>query len=137
MDYSINPNGDGACTNYFARNQSNLDIKIKGAYSKHIVNRFVCEGGADFMQAVQNQRENINAQSGRFFQRIGSTMYSVNVHFKEKSQETLEEKILRIIKRDLEQGPNRESFRNDLRNPRKSGIMNLPQADRLSERGVL
>ena len=89
------------------------------------------------MQTVENQRKKINARSGRFYQRIGSTLYSVNVHFKEESRETLEEKILRLIKRDLEFGPNREFSKNDLRNPEKSAIMNLPQADWLPERGVI
>ena len=89
------------------------------------------------MQAVEKQRENISAQSGRFCQRIGSTLFYVNVHFKEKSQETLEDKIIRIIKRDLEVEPNRESSKNILRNPRKSAIISMPQADWLPGRGVL
>ena len=89
------------------------------------------------MRTGENKRDVINAQSGRFSQRIGSTVFSVNVHFKEESQETLEEKILRLIKRDLEFGPGRERSRNDLRNPVKGAIIILPQADWLPERGVL
>jgi len=87
------------------------------------------------MRTGENKRDVINAQSGRFSQRIGSTVFSVNVHFKEESQETLEEKILRLIKRDLEFGSNR--VRNDLRKSGLGAIISLPQADWLPERGVL
>jgi hypothetical protein len=33
--------------------------------------------------------------------RIGSTTYMVNVHFSETSKETLEDKILRLIEREV------------------------------------
>ena len=93
------------------------------------------------MLMVESQRENNNTQPGLFHQRIGSTMYSVNVHFKTESQETLEGKILRLIKRDLEFGSLRSNrdgnSKIDLRNPEKSVIIGLPQADWLPERGVV
>jgi len=33
--------------------------------------------------------------------RIGSTVYTVTVHFNEKSKESLEDKILRLIEREV------------------------------------
>ena len=49
--------------------------------------------GADFMQTVKNEREKSNAQSSRFCRRIGSTVFTVNVHFKQDGRETLEDKM--------------------------------------------
>ena len=37
-----------------------------------------------------------------FTQKIGNTTYIVNVHFSETSKETLEDKIKRMIKNDIE-----------------------------------
>ena len=49
------------------------------------------------MQTVKIEREKINARSGRFSQRIGSTLYEVNVYFCEAGKESLEDKIVRLI----------------------------------------
>ena len=55
---------------------------------------------------------------------IGSTAYRVRLHFNPDAKETLEDKILRLIKNDL--------------NPvSKGAIIGLPQTGRLSERGSL
>ncbi|MBE6845909.1 MAG: hypothetical protein E7508_09450 [Ruminococcus sp.] len=56
--------------------------------------------------------------------RIGGTTYKVKVVFSENSTETMEDKIIRIIKNDL------------LANDEKCGIMNLPQMSRQSERSA-
>ena len=74
------------------------------------------------MQTQKIEREEINAQSSGFTQRIGSTVYTVNIHFREGGTETLEQKILRMMKSDLKNG-------------QFCGIINMPQADRLPERG--
>jgi hypothetical protein len=74
------------------------------------------------MQTQNAKREEINARSGRFTQRIGSTVYSVNICFNEGSKETLEDKMFRMMK-------------SDLTSDRFYGNMMLPQADRLPERG--
>jgi hypothetical protein len=74
------------------------------------------------MQTQKAEREKINAQSSRFCQRIGSTVYTVNIHFKEGSKETLEDKMFRMMKSDL----NKEWF---------SGNIKVPQAEALPERG--
>ena len=56
------------------------------------------------MQTQKVERENNNAQSNRFSKRIGSTVYSVNVYFKEGGKETLEEKMWRMMQSDLNSG---------------------------------
>ena len=56
--------------------------------------------------------------------RTGGTTYKVKVVFSENSTETMEDKIIRIIKNDL------------LANDEKCGIMNLPQMSRQSERSA-
>ena len=56
-----------------------------------------------------------------FQKRIGNSLYSVEVHFDPTSKESYEDKILRLVK-------------NDLTNPKKSGIMMLPQTVGLLER---
>ena len=53
--------------------------------------------------------------------RIGSTVYKVNVHFNPDAKETMDDKLLRLIKNDLNQAP-------------KNVTMNLLQTGRLSER---
>lgn len=56
--------------------------------------------------------------------RIGGTTYKVKVVFNENSTETMEDKIIRIIRNDL------------LANEEKCGIMELPQMSRQSERSA-
>jgi hypothetical protein len=46
--------------------------------------------------AVNDEREPL-----KLLKRIGSTVYSVNVRFSETSKETLEDKILRLIEREV------------------------------------
>ena len=53
------------------------------------------------MQTSTIERENSNARSGRFSQRIGSTVYQVTIYFPDKETESLEDKILRLVKNDL------------------------------------
>jgi hypothetical protein len=56
--------------------------------------------------------------------RIGSTLYEVEVYIMNSAGETADAKIMRLIKNDL--------------NPRTShGKMDLPQTDRLPERGSI
>jgi len=87
------------------------------------------------MQTITTERENINARSGRFTQRIGSTVYEVRVCFDTAKKELLEDKILRLIMRDLEFGANRETKGKDLNFNENGVIITLPQADGLPERG--
>ena len=68
------------------------------------------------MQTQKAEREINNAQSSRFSHRIGSTVFSVGVHFKDGGKETLEQKMLRMMKSDLASGA-------------LCGNMALPQAD--------
>ncbi len=56
--------------------------------------------------------------------RIGNTTYKVKIAFSENGTETMEDKIIRIIKNEI------------LANGEKCGIMNLPQMSRQSERSA-
>ena len=74
------------------------------------------------MQTKKAEREKNNAQSSRFVQRIGSTVYTVNIYPKEDSKESLEDKMFRMMQSDL----TNERFYVNIR---------VPQADALPERG--
>lgn len=54
--------------------------------------------------------------------RIGSTTYRVKVHFNPKAKETMDDKVMRLL-------------RNDLNHTLGHVKMKLPQTGRLSERG--
>ena len=56
--------------------------------------------------------------------RIGNTTYKVKIAFSENGTETMEDKIIRIIKNEI------------LANGEKCGIMDLPQMSRQSERSA-
>ena len=56
--------------------------------------------------------------------RVGNTNYKVRVHFNETGEETMEDKILRMIRRDA------------LNLPDVCDIMNPPQMSRQSERSA-
>ena len=80
------------------------------------------------MQTQKAEREKNNAQfaghnaPSRFCQRIGSTVYSVNIYFKEGEKEPLENKMFRMMQSDLNNG-------------RLCGKIEMPQVDVLPERG--
>ena len=65
-----------------------------------------------------------NEQKQCMIRRIGSTVYKVKVIFEDTASETLEEKILRMIRN--------EGGTNDL----EHGIMNVPQMSLQSERST-
>jgi len=54
--------------------------------------------------------------------RIGSTVYEVNCYFNPDAKETIDDKILRLVRNDLNLAPGHVT-------------MGLPQTGRLSERG--
>ena len=56
--------------------------------------------------------------------RVGNTNYRVRVHFNETGEETMEDKILRMIQRDA------------LNPPDMCGIMSPPQMSRQSKRSA-
>lgn len=71
------------------------------------------------MQLQKAEREQINARSGRFEKRIGSTVYEVSIFYKDGCRETPEDKIFRIV-------ANRELYL-----PPKSAIIKELQTERL------
>ena len=56
--------------------------------------------------------------------RVGNTNYKIRVHFNETGEETMEDKILRMIQRDA------------LNHPTDCAIMDTPQMSRQSERSA-
>ena len=56
--------------------------------------------------------------------RIGSTVFKVNIFTKEDGNETMEDKIMRLIRRE------------GLASPPDCGMMNVPQMNRQSERSA-
>ena len=54
------------------------------------------------MPKKSNVKMLTSADSSRFEIRIGSVLYQVAIHFKQDATETLENKILRLVKSDLE-----------------------------------
>ena len=51
------------------------------------------------MQTATDKKEQPR-ESGVFTKRIGSTNYRVSVHFSDTSRETMNDKIIRLIKND-------------------------------------
>lgn len=54
------------------------------------------------MQMTTVKKEQLR-ESGVFTKRIGSTTYRVSVHFSKTSRETVNDKILRLIKNEVRQ----------------------------------
>ena len=54
--------------------------------------------------AVQTQGGNADAEPVNLYRRIGSTNYRVTIHFSKTNHETINDKILRLIKNDAAQG---------------------------------
>lgn len=59
-----------------------------------------------------------------FTYKIGSTIYQIGVHYNDTNKESLDDKIFRMMKNDLQSGTN-------------FGIIKAPQAELLPERGSL
>jgi len=62
--------------------------------------------GVGGMNTKKIQREKVNSplEPYHFTKRIGSTVYSVNVSFKHDAKETIDEKILRLMRNDVQIG---------------------------------
>ena len=54
------------------------------------------------MQKKSNVKMLTSADSSRFEIKIGSVLYQIAVHFKQDAAETLETKIFRLVKSELE-----------------------------------
>ena len=65
-----------------------------------------------------------NTNSTILTRRIGNTTYKVRAFFKENESETMEDKILRLIRRE------------GLASPQNCGKMDMPQMNRQSERSA-
>jgi len=86
--------------------------------------------GADDMQAANNVTDAGAAGLGGFVhaaqldtqKRIGSTVYEIEVYVKNDAAETIEEKIMRLVRNDLNPTPSH-------------AMIDMPQTSRLPERG--
>lgn len=56
--------------------------------------------GADTMQTNTVPKEQTPSEPRSFTKRIGSTNYRVSVHFSKTSRETINDKILRLVKNE-------------------------------------
>ena len=65
-----------------------------------------------------------NTSSTTMTRRIGSTVFKVNIFTKEGGDETMEDKIMRLIQHE------------GLASPPECGMMNVPQMNRQSERSA-
>lgn len=52
------------------------------------------------ISAVRTQDGNVTAEPVKLLKRIGSTVYTVNAYFSSTTNETLEDKILRLARND-------------------------------------
>ena len=82
--------------------------RAQGRNLRHVRNQNIIMKGVDGVN-LKNQKEITPQEPYRFTKRIGSTTYRVGVHFSETSKETLNDKIMRLV-------------RNDKGNPAKSEI---------------
>jgi hypothetical protein len=73
--------------------------------------------------------------AGTFTREVGSTLFKVNIYFDEAETERLEDKLIRLMKNDLDFGSNQKAAKNDLTSGHKNAIMAIPQADWSPERG--
>ncbi len=55
------------------------------------------------MQTTTVKKEQSQSKTRVFTKRIGSTTYRVSVHFSKTSRETMNDKILRLIKNEVRQ----------------------------------
>ena len=69
--------------------------------------------------------QKISENTAVMFRRVGSTTYKVTVHFNEAEQETMADKIVRLIGSEV------------LDKGRECGIMKSPQMSRQPERSTL
>jgi hypothetical protein len=54
------------------------------------------------MNTKSNQAVKAPQEPCRFEKRIGSTLYMVNIHFSKTSKETMDDKIMRLVKNEAQ-----------------------------------
>jgi hypothetical protein len=78
---------------------------------------------------VKSKRD---ADTSRFAKRIGSTLYKINVIFSKTSSETIDDKIIRLVKNDTSICEN--VTKHNLKPSSKCAIIKELQTESLSER---
>lgn len=79
---------------------------------------------AKILAVAATRGDHADAEPVTMRKRIGSTVYEVRVRFNPDAKETMDDKILRLV-------------RNDLNTPPRDAKMALPQTGRLPERGSI
>ena len=74
------------------------------------------------------EKETCAAEPYRFTKRLGSTMYTINVYLSSTSRETMQDKVLRLVRNESENLRYENSF---LKNPQVCGSMEPLQTVRL------
>ena len=76
-----------------------------------------------YLPMAATHEHTAHAEPAQLRKRIGSTVYEVRVRFNPDAKETMDDKILRLV-------------RNDLNKPPQNAKMTLPQTSRLPERSA-
>ena len=66
-------------------------------------NNIFFEKGADSMKPTEVKTERPPREPNAFTRRIGSTTYTVGVHFSDTSKDTVNDKIVRLVRREAEE----------------------------------
>ena len=53
---------------------------------------------------IRREKENTPLEPHRLTKRIGSTVYEVNVYFNQDAKETMNDKIMRLIRNEAQNG---------------------------------
>jgi hypothetical protein len=67
-----------------------------------ISNNIFLEKGADSMKPTPTKAERPPCEANTFTRRIGSTTYTVGVHFSDTSKDTVNDKIVRLVRREAD-----------------------------------
>ena len=108
------------------QNHTQIHTKKEGCTSNDNGNRNATTGNLSGLRPIRKKGRKIitNSKHTYLTRRVGSTTYKVRVHFSENSQETMEDKIIRLIRNDA------------LDSKAECGIMELPQMSRQPERSA-
>ena len=62
------------------------------------------------METMKSSTTETKAEQPDFVKRIGKTTYQVKVHFNPNSKETMSDKIIRMLRNEVQQSPKLQPF---------------------------
>ena len=68
----------------------------------HDTNNNIFLKGADSMKPTPTKAERPPCEANTFTRRVGSTTYTVGVHFSDTSKDTVNDKIVRLVRREAD-----------------------------------